>query len=216
MTSCLLWPASYYIFAQSDPFGWYTYGWQTWGVSSWPPEQTFLFLHIFRSHMLFWISVMGWWDLLSCFECRMKKKPRQISDFSEFRIHRANLSSIFLSFSIQTTKKSWWMNNIQNVLHEKFAVLINLWSYFDYVWYNDESDLVLTSWGSRNRASPPIHKTFFSYINLYKNISLIRLLIFLLNLLRDWVLLILEFLKGISATKYNRPSHVLKWAIYRT
>ena len=67
---------------------------------------------------------------------------------------------------------------------KKFAVLIYLWSYFDYVWYNDESDLVLTSWGSRNRASPPIHKTFFSYINLYKNISLIRLLIFLLNLLR--------------------------------
>ena len=73
---------------------------------------------------------------------------------------------------------------IQNVLHEKFAVLIYLWSYFDYVWYNDEIDLVLTSWGSRNRASPPIHKTFFSYKNLYKNISLIRLLIFLLNLLR--------------------------------
>ena len=105
---------------------------------------------------------------------------------------------------------------IQNVLHEKFAVLIYLWSYFDYVWYNDEIDLVLTSWGSRNRASPPIHKTFFSYINLYKNISLIRLLIFLLNLLRDWVLLILEFLKGISATKCTLPSHVLKWAIYWT
>ena len=105
---------------------------------------------------------------------------------------------------------------IQNVLHEKFAVLIYLWSYFDYVWYNDEIGLVLTSWGSRNRASPPIHKTFFSYINLYKNISLIRLLIFLLNLLRDWVLLILEFLKGISATKCTLPSHVLKWAIYWT
>ena len=53
-----------------------------------------------------------------------------ISDFSEFRIHRANLSSIFLSFSIQTTKKSWWMI-IQNVLHEKVCSvdlpLVVLW-----------------------------------------------------------------------------------------
>ena len=105
---------------------------------------------------------------------------------------------------------------IQNVPHEKFAVLIYLWSYFDYVWYNDEIDLVLTSWGSRNLASPLMHKTFFDFINLYKNISLIRLLIFLLNLLRDWVLLILEFLKGISATKCNLPPHVLKWAIFWT
>ena len=83
-----------------------------------------------------------------------------ISDFSEFRIHRANLSSIFLSFSIQTTKKvDGWL--FKSSFTKKFAVLIYLWSYFDYVWYNDEIDLVLTSWGSRNRASPPIHKTFF-------------------------------------------------------
>ena len=186
---------------------------QTWGVSSWPPEQTFLFVHIFRSQMLFWISVMEWWDLLSCFECRMKKKPRQIYRISLSLESTAQISVPFFFPSKQLKRVEAWL--FKTSFTKKFAVLIYLWLYFDYVWYNDKIDLVLTSWGSRNRASPPMHKTFFPYIILYKNISLIRLFLFRLNLVRDWVIL-KGFLKGISAIKCNLPSHVLKWSIYWT
>ena len=144
--SVQFWPASYHIFAQSYPFGWYTfrfiYGWQTWGVSSWPPEQTFLFVHIFRSQMLFWISVMEWWDLLSCFECRMKKKPRQIYRISLSLESTTQISVpfFFLSTSKQQQKVDGWL--FKTSFTKKFAVLIYLWSYFDYAWYNDEIDLL--------------------------------------------------------------------------
>ena len=131
--SVQFWPVSYYIFAQTDPFGWwYTYGWQTWGVSSWPPEQTFLFLHIFRTQILFlWILCDGKLESFILLWMQDEEETStDISEFPEFRIHRANLSSIFLSFNIETTTKSWWMI-IQNVLHEKVCSvdlpLVVLW-----------------------------------------------------------------------------------------
>ena len=115
---------------------------------------------------------LWWWDLLSWFECRMKKKPRQIYRMSLSFESTAQISVpfFFLSTSKQQQKVDGWL--FKTSFTKKFAVLIYLWLYFDYVWYNDEIDLVLTSWGSRNRASPPIHKTFFTRPLLQKGSSL--------------------------------------------
>ena len=180
----------------------------TWTDISIPP-------YFQNPNAIYEFSVMGCWNLLSCFECRMKKKPRRIyrSSLSFESTAQISVPFFFLSTSKQQQKVDGWL--FKTSFTKKFAVLIYLWLYFDYVWYNDEIDLVLTSWGSRNRALPPMNKTFFPYKILYTNISLIRLFLFRLNLVRDWVIL-KGFLKGISAIKCNLPSHVLKWSIYWT
>ena len=114
-------------------FLWLIHIWMTdmrsFDLATW--TDIFLFVHNFRSQMLFWFlcdGMMGSFILLWMQD--EEETSTDISDFSEFRIHRANLSSIFLSFSIQTTKKSWWMI-IQNVLHEKVCSidlpLVVLW-----------------------------------------------------------------------------------------
>ena len=175
----------------------------TWTDISIPP-------YFQNPNAIYEFSVMGCWNLLSCFECRMKKKPRQIYRISLSLESTAQISVPFFFPSKQLKKVKAWL--FKTSFTKKFAVLIYLWSYFDYAWYNDEIDLL----GLKEQGFATDTENLYSYINLYKNISLIRLLFFLFNLLRDWVPPILEFLKGISATKCNLPSHVLKWAIFLT
>ena len=130
--SVQFWPVSYYIFAQTDPFGWwYTYGWQTWGVSSDHLNRHFYSSIFSEPKCYIWILCDGMLESFILLWMQDEEETsKDISEFPEFRIHRANLSSIFLSFNIETTTKSWWMI-IQNVLHEKVCSvdlpLVVLW-----------------------------------------------------------------------------------------